>query len=198
MPRAEGFEVTVTRLDASPDEVRFLRALLCAAEKQRAERFRFERDRRRFVVARARLRQLLAARIGIKPEDVELAYGKNGKPCLKHNGGHFSVSHCDDVALFAFSKAAEIGVDVEAVRPIRDADAMAAQLFSPRENRAYAALAPADRPLAFLRCWTRMEAVAKALGDGLSNSLKSHAPGWRVHSFFPLPGFIAAVASHHG
>ncbi|HEV3008246.1 MAG TPA: 4'-phosphopantetheinyl transferase superfamily protein [Burkholderiales bacterium] len=202
MPRADDFEVAVTRLDASPEEVRFLRALLCAAEKQRAERFRFERDRRRFVVARARLRQLLAARIGMKPEDVELAYGKNGKPCLKHNGWHFSVSHCDDVALFAFSKASEIGVDVEAVRPIREADTIAAQFFSPRENEAYAALAAHDKPLGFLQCWTRKEALVKAIGEGLSMPLHqfdvAHAPGWRLHSFFPLPGFIAAVASHHG
>lgn len=202
MPRAEDFEVAVTRLDASPDEVRSLRALLCAAEKQRAERLRFERDRRRFVVARARLRQQLAARIGIRPKDVELAYGKNGKPSLKHNGWHFNVSHCDDVALFAFSKESEIGVDLEAIRPIRDADAIAAQFFSPRENQAYAALAPHDKPLGFLHCWTRKEALVKGIGEGLSLPLErfdvAHAPGWRLHSFFPLPGFIAAVASHHG
>jgi len=194
----QDFEVVVARLDAASEEVRALEASLCAEEKQRAGRLRFARHRRRFVVAHGRLRQQLGARLGVPPEVVEFSYGKNGKPCLKRNGWHFSISHCDDVALFAFSKDSEIGVDVEAIRPIREADSIAAQFFSPREKEAYAALAPQDKPLGFLRCWTRMEALAKALGDGLSNSLKSQAPGWRVHSFFPLPGFIAAVARLHG
>ena len=182
----------VARLDAPSDEVRSLQASLCPHERQRAARFRFERHRRRFIVARGRLRQLLAARLGLTPEAVEFAYGANGKPRVLNL--HFSVSHCDDVALFAFSEASEIGVDLEAIRPIREADAIAAQFFSPSERL----VCEIEKPLGFLRCWTRMEALAKALGEGVSNSLKGHAPGWRVHSFFPLPGFIAAVACRHG
>ena len=175
-------------------------ACLSPAERQRALRLRFERHRRRFIVTRARLRQLLAERLGVKPDAIEIAYGSNGKPKLQHRGLHFNVAHCDDVALFAFSHAAEIGVDIEAIRPIREADAIAAQFFSPRENQAYAAAAPRDKPLAFLRCWTRKEALVKALGAGLFMPLEklelAHAPSWRLHSFFPLPGFIAALACH--
>jgi 4'-phosphopantetheinyl transferase len=189
--------VVVARLDASSREVRALRASLSSFEAQRAERFRFERHRRRFIVSRGRLRQQLGARLGMRPEAVEFAYGANGKPCLKHNGWHFNVSHCDDVALFAFSKTSEVGVDVEAIRPIREAEAIAAQFFSPLEKLA----CEMNRPLGFLRCWTRKEALVKALGEGLGMPLEqfdiAHAPGWRLHSFFPLPGFIAAVACHH-
>jgi len=199
---SEDFEVEVVRLDASADEVLTLGALLSPAETQRAKRLHFERHRRRFVVARGRLRHLLAARLGVQPEKIELAYGKNGKPSLKHNGWHFSISHCDDVALFAFSKASAIGVDVEAIRPIREADTIAAQFFSPREKETYSALAPHDKALGFLQCWTRKEALVKAIGEGLSMPLDqfdvAHAPGWRLHSFFPLPGFIGAVACQHG
>jgi 4'-phosphopantetheinyl transferase len=188
--------VVVARLDAPSREVRSLQASLSSFEAQRAKRFRFERHRRRFIVSRGRLRQQLGARLGVRPEAVELAYGTNGKPGLKHNGWHFNVSHCDDVALFAFSKTSEIGVDVEAIRPIHEADAIAAQVFSPFERREM------STPLGFLRCWTRKEALVKALGEGLSMPLErfdiAHAPGWRLHSFFPLPGFIAAVACHHG
>jgi 4'-phosphopantetheinyl transferase len=195
-------EVVMARLNAGPEEVRSLRARLCDAERHRAGRFRFERDRRRFIVARARLRELLAARLDVKPENVELAYGKNGKPALAHSSWHFSVSHCGDLALFAFSTCGDIGIDIEEIRPLPEADAIAAQFFSPRERAAYLALAPRDRPLGFLKCWTRKEAVAKALGDGLSTPLDeldvSRVPGWRLHSFSPLPGFIAALACHHG
>jgi 4'-phosphopantetheinyl transferase len=190
------FEVVAARLDAAADEVRALQACLSEAERQRAARFFFERHRRRFIVARARLRELLGARLGVPPAAVELAYGENGKPRLVNGSLHFNASHCGDVALFAFSATCEIGVDIEALRPIAGADAIAALFFSQSEKLAVALL---HKPLGFLRCWTRKEALVKGIG-GLSIPVHqldvARARGWRVHSFFPLPGFIAAVACH--
>src|SRR5688572_9738476 len=110
-------EVVVAGLHAGPEEVCTLRARLCDAERHRAGRFRFERDRRRFIVARARLRELLAVRLDVKPQAIELAYGKNGKPGLAQRfadtGWRFNVSHCDEVAVYAFSRDSEIGIDIE-------------------------------------------------------------------------------------
>jgi 4'-phosphopantetheinyl transferase len=204
MFRADEFEVVVARLDAPPDEIRKLHASLAPEERERAARFFFPRHRRRYIAARGLLRRLLGERLGLRPEEVRLVYGKNGKPLVDpsvaHGGLHFSVSHSDDVALFAFSRACELGADIEALRAIRSADAIAAHVFSRREKRAYAAAR--DKALAFLRCWTRKEALAKGIGAGLSIEPRrldpEAAPGWRVHSFFPLHGFIAAVACHHG
>ena len=196
-------EIVVARLDAGPEETRSLESCLSSAERERAAKFHFERDRRRFIVARARLREELAARLGVSARQVQFAYGDNGKPRLANHSLQFSVSHCDDVALFAFSPDAEVGVDIEAIRPVREADAIAVQFFSPLEHAGYAALAPRDRLLGFFRVWTRKEAYVKALGVGFSMALErfdlSVAPrGWRLHSFFPLPGFVASLASHHG
>jgi 4'-phosphopantetheinyl transferase len=199
-------EVVVAGLHSAPGEICTLRARLSDAERCRADRFRFERDRRRFIVARARLRELLATRLGVAPECVALAYGKNGKPGLAQRyadtGWRFNVAHCDDVAVYAFSRDHDVGIDIEAIRAIPEADRIAAQHFSHREHAAYCALAPQARPLAFLEHWTRKEALAKGLGDGLSMSLDeldvSRAPGWSVHNFSPLPGFIAALAGRHG
>jgi 4'-phosphopantetheinyl transferase len=203
-------EVVLTRLDATPEALQSLQAWLCGAERQRAARFHFERDRRRFIVARARLRQRLAACLGVRPEWIELEYGENGKPALARGGSHagrrlhFNLAHCDDVALHAFSSSREIGIDVEAIRALPEADDIAARHFSRRENEAYRALAPQDRPLAFFRCWTRKEAYLKALGRGLATRLNEldvsqdtlgEDGGWRLESFCPLPGFIAALAS---
>jgi 4'-phosphopantetheinyl transferase len=204
-------EVVVTRLDATPEAVAALALSLCAAERDRAGRLRFERDRRRFIVARARLRELLGARLGVPPAAVELACGKNGKPALARRCAgadwRFNVSHCGDVAVYAFSPGREVGIDVEAIRALPAADAIAAQFCSPRENEAYRALAARDKPLGFFKCWTRKEALVKALGVGLSvrldrldvsESRLGENGAWRLDSFFPLPGFIAAVASHPG
>ena len=126
----------------------------------------------------------------------------------------FNVSHSDDVAVYAFSTGREIGIDIESIRVIRDAEDIAARFFSRRENEAYLALDPRDRPLGFFNCWTRKEAFVKALGDGLYHPLDrfdvSLAPGepakilrventpgedcgWTLHSFVPGPGLIGAV-----
>jgi len=204
---AGAIEVVAARLDAPPDAVRALSLSLCGAEQRRAARFRFERHRRRFIVARARLRQLLAARLRVRPEEIEFVYGANGKPalaqCFADAGWRFNVSHCREVAVYAFSRGRDVGIDVEAVRAVREADDIAARCFSRRENEAYRALAPQERALGFLRCWTRKEALVKALGAGLSVPLarldiSRTPPGWWLHSFTPRPGFIAAAAIRHG
>ncbi len=216
----EAVEVVVTRLAMGPEAVRASAVLLSDAERVRASRFAFDRDARRFIAARARLRQLLAARLGVRPALVELVYGPHGKPALAGAGVdsdlRFNVSHRDDVAVYAFASGREIGIDVEAIRMIRDADAIAARLFSRREKEAYRALEPRDKPLGFFNCWTRKEAFVKALGDGLSYPLDrlevslapgepvrilrvDHTPGddcgWRLVAFPPAAGFVAAVVA---
>ncbi|MGH8264790.1 MAG: 4'-phosphopantetheinyl transferase family protein [Steroidobacteraceae bacterium] len=211
-------EVVVTQLDLAPGAVHALAALLSRTERQRAERLRADRDRRRFIVARARLRQLLARRLGTRPESIDLVSGLRGKPALACNGLHFNVSHSEDIAVYAFSRGGEVGVDVEAIRRLREADDIAARTFSRRENEAYAALEPHLKALGFFNCWTRKEALVKAVGHGLSMPLDdievTLAPGepakllrlgdmtgerigWRLQSFRPAPGFVAALATRN-
>jgi 4'-phosphopantetheinyl transferase len=202
------------RLDVSPDA----EPVLSDQERWLAGRFAFPRDRRRYVVARARLRELLGERLGVRPETVELTYGPNGKPALGPRFAwaklHFNVSHCEDLAVFALATGRQVGIDVEAVRLMDDADAVAALCFSPAEYTVYRALPPRDRPLSFFQCWTRKEAFIKALGDGLSypldqfdvsllpgeaarllrvGDLPGDRCGWRIESFTPATGFVGAV-----
>jgi 4'-phosphopantetheinyl transferase len=211
-------EVVVTQLDLAPGAVHALAALLSRTERERAERLRADRDRRRFIVARARLRQLLALRLGTRPESIDLVSGPRGKPALACSGLHFNVSHSEDIAVYAFSRRGEVGVDVEAIRRFREADDIAARTFSRRENEAYVALEPRLKPLGFFNCWTRKEALVKAVGHGLSMPLDdievTLAPGepakllrlgdmtgerigWRLRSFRPAPGFVAALATRN-
>ena len=217
--RDDTIEIVVAGLALEPAAVRASASLLSAAERERARRFAFGRDARRFIVGRGRLRQLLGARLGVRPESVELVYGARGKPALANSGRNslrFNLSHRDDLAVYALSWGCEVGIDVEAIRPLADADAVAARFFSRPEHAAYRALDPRDRPLGFFQCWTRKEAFIKALGEGLSHPLDSFdvslAPGapaellrveavpgddrgWRLASFFPAPGFVAAVVA---
>ena len=197
------FDLVTIRLDVAPDAFRAAWAVLSESERQRASRFTFERDRKRFVAARATLRRLLAARLGVQPHEVELVYGQYGKPALggrsANSGLRFNVSYCDDLAVYAFARGREIGVDVEAVRWFADADDVAARFFSSAEYEAYAALDALDKPSGFFNCWTRKEAFIKAIGDGLNHPLQSfdvsRVSGWEIESFVPAPGFVAAVVT---
>jgi len=211
-------DVVVMPLMGAPEVVRASAAVLSDAERHRARRFVFDRDSRRFVVARARLRELLAERLGVRAHQVEFEYGAHGKPALSRRFAdsdlHFSVSHCDDLAAYAFSSGHAIGIDVEAVRVMADADDLAARCFSRREHATYRTLKPPDKPLGFFNCWTRKEAFVKALGGGLSIPLDRFdvtlAPeepaevlrvestpgdcGWRLDSSCPAAGYVAAIA----
>lgn len=193
-------DLVVASLDS---EAEALAGLLSEDERRRAERFVFERDRRRYTVARARLRQLLAERLGAAPESLQLAYSAHGKPALARRPGQrdlrFNVSHCGDVAAYAFTEGREVGVDVEEVRVLPDADEVAMRFFSQRERAAYLRLPASERPRGFFNCWTRKEAFVKAVGDGLSHPLEtldvSLAPaGWVLSSFVPAAGMVGAVA----
>ncbi|MGH8772735.1 MAG: 4'-phosphopantetheinyl transferase family protein [Burkholderiales bacterium] len=213
----------MTRLDAGPEAVWASARLLSDAERQRANRFALDRDRRRVIVARAPLRELLAARLGVEPETVELTYGAHGKPALARRFAEldlrFNISHSGELAVYAFAAGREIGIDVKKTRILRDADDIAARFFSRREIETYHALEPRDRPQGFFNCWTRKEAFVKALGDGLSHPLDrfdvSLAPGkpakilrvestpgdhcgWRMESFCPASGLVAAVVIESG
>jgi 4'-phosphopantetheinyl transferase len=193
-------EIVASRLDLDPGAAAALSGWLHDDECRRAVRFRLARDRRRYVVARGLLRELLAARLGTHPRAVQFSYGAHGKPCLAPGSAvedlRFSVSHTGELALFAFCRGREVGVDVEAVVPIRDADAVARHFFSRSELRAYRALEPDAREAGFFTCWTRKEACLKALGGGLQSPLSKFdaPPGWSLSSFSPAPGHAAALA----
>ncbi|TIP98223.1 MAG: 4-phosphopantetheinyl transferase family protein, partial [Mesorhizobium sp.] len=79
------------------------------------------------------------------------------------------------------------------VLPVPEADEIAALSFSASEYGSYAALAPEDRVEGFLRRWTRLEAISKALGCGLGQPLSWDERDWAVRRFVPKPGYIGTV-----
>jgi 4'-phosphopantetheinyl transferase len=185
-PRLTSDEVHVWRaaLDAPAPRLDAFAATLSADERERASRFYFERDRIRFTSARGILRDILARYLDADPRDLQFRYGAHGKPAL--NGAFagavtFNVSHSGGLGLFAFSQRAELGVDIEQVRPMPDGDDIATRFFSPDEVACLRSLPPEVRNHAFFDCWARKESYLKALGDGLALPLDgfdvTFAPG---------------------
>jgi len=151
---------------------------LSESERRQASRYRFERHRRAFVSARYFLRWVLSSYVGGQPSHVRFSYAQNGKPSLPENEGgriHFNQSHSAGLIFCGVVLDAEIGVDVEEIRPIPEDMEIARQFFSPEELLSLRALAPEERAGGFCRCWTRKEAFLKATGEGLYGSLRDFA-----------------------
>jgi 4'-phosphopantetheinyl transferase len=197
-----------------------LAALLSADERERADRFHLERDRRRFQVARGALRAILGRYLGTSSAALTFAYGPRGKPALARPWAHsrlrFNLSHSGELGLLGLAHDRELGVDVELARPVEELARLARRFFSPAEVAALAAVPPAERAAAFFAGWTRKEAFIKATGDGLARPLAdfsvSLAPGepaallavaadpdaagrWTITGVATLPGYAAAVAA---
>ena len=167
-------EVQLWRADLEklgPHESRW-RELLSADERGRADRFHFVRDRQRFMASRALLRTILAALLTDDPASLTFSYSETEKPFLAsthaNSGITFNVSHSGGIALYAFARHREVGVDVEQVRRDIEVEPIARRFFSVFEQGQLFALPEEDRNEAFFRCWTRKEAYIKAVGKGLS------------------------------
>ena len=145
---------------------------LNSSETERAQRYRFERDRRRFIVARGMLRVILARYAGIPPAAIEFAYSDHGKPGLPARPElSFNASDSGEWMALGVMLNRLIGVDIEQIRADVATDSIAERFFSPHEAAALRALPDDEQVVAFFRCWTRKEAFIKAIGEGLSYPL---------------------------
>ncbi len=193
------------RLEGGDSEV------LSPDERHRAARFVFDRDRDRYVAGRAGLRTILGRYLGQPPERVGFSYGAHGRPDVADST--FNLSHTGDLAALAVLRdpAMELGLDIEAVRPIEMAVAEAH--FASSEMAELRALPEAERVAAFHRCWTRKEAYLKARGRGLTTDLQSfgvtlapwrpprltfchgdEAADWTLRDLDVAPGVAGALA----
>lgn len=206
-------------LDAPSDYIAHCASLLAPDESERAARLRFVVHRNRAVVGRSVLRSLLASYLRCRPEHLRFAYGPNGKPTLASpldaNRLHFNLAHSGDLALIAVTALGPLGVDVEQIRPMPDAEDLVERFFSPRENALFQQLRAQEKSSAFFNLWTRKEAWLKATGEGIGHSLNrvevtflpgepakllglpkdtSPSSNWTLQELAPAPGFVGAVA----
>jgi 4'-phosphopantetheinyl transferase len=161
-----------------------LKSLLAEDELARAARFHFDKNRNHFIVARAWLRKLLGAYLGVAAGELRLAYADKGKPSLEsgqRDALSFNLAHSNGMAIYAFSRSRELGVDLEFIREDLSDEKIAERFFSRREIDDLKNLPAELRRRAFFDCWTRKEAYIKARGEGLSMPLDefdvSLAPG---------------------
>lgn len=146
--------------------------VLSAEEVERSQRYRFEKDRLRFISRRAILRRLLGAYTGTNPASIRYSTSPHGKLSLASRSLSFNLSKSQDRIVYTFAPGDEVGVDVEHVHPLQDLDRLAARWFSLQEQADMLALVPEWQADAFYHVWTQKEAFIKAQGEGLNWQLK--------------------------
>jgi 4'-phosphopantetheinyl transferase len=215
LPADDEVHVWWATLSVADAELATLEPLLSVDERRRATRYLIPSVRRRFSVCRGILRTLVGRYLGIDAIDVGFDYGHAGKPRLA--AGHdrdlmFNLAHSRDLAVFAFCRRTEIGVDVEQVDHTLDTSAIVSTMFSGAERDRYLALPETERRLAFYLAWTRKEAFLKGEGSGMTRSLaevdvtsavgrrrmtvtgRGSKPGWTVEDLPFGAGWVGAVA----
>jgi 4'-phosphopantetheinyl transferase len=166
------------RLDDLTGRLSELEVLLDAEERARAARYRMARDRLHFTLARGILRALLAAYCQVPPAVIAIACSAAGKPALAGPAGEqlrFNLSHSHGLAAYAFTRGRRVGIDVEYVREMIEAEGIVERYFAPDEIAAYQALPAEARLRGFFNGWVRKEAFVKALGEGLGFPLTEFA-----------------------
>lgn len=211
--------VCVTRLDVDDERRAALARLLAPDERARAASFLRPHLSHRYVAGRGQLRLWLSKYLATDPSALEFRYGRDGKPMLHATAGdahlEFNVTHSGGVAVFAITRDARIGVDIESVVAFPEMRTIATSHFSAAELRVVSAESPERLPGAFFRCWTRKEAYLKAIGTGLMTPLDAfdvrvsddEAPAltrvagdpdaprrWSLVHLSPCEGYVGAVA----
>ncbi len=164
-------------LDIDPSGVDHLAALLSPDELARAGRFVTPELRRRFIVARGRLRQVLSAATAMPPTAIEFSYQKWGKPELpgkqsKLAGNlHFNLSHSVNKAVIALSQA-PVGIDIEVANRRVSAKTLENQVICEREQPAWQAVGRLRQQEEILNVWVAKEALLKAMGLGIADGLQ--------------------------
>jgi 4'-phosphopantetheinyl transferase len=230
-------------LNLPESRIQQLAQTLAPDEQHRAFRFYFERDRKHFIAGRGILRTILGCYLNLEPAQLQFSYSSRGKPELANTSTEgtisFNLSHSNGLALYAmvananaplpltrspkeFSKstaegiarAPHVGIDLEYMRPMPEAEQLAKRFFSPREHAVISSLPVEQKQQAFFHAWTCKEAYLKAIGEGLPGLDKvevSLVPGepaallsiqgdqqaashWFLHQLIPAPDYMATLA----
>lgn len=143
-------------------------------ERLVAERLVDAEQRRRFTASRIARRDILARYLGLPAETLSFAHSEYGKPRIGGRAAgrmHFNTSRSRSTALVVVHGTRDVGIDIEAFRSVEDITGIVDRYFAPAEGQRFTSLPESVRDRAFIRCWTRKEAFAKALGSGLSMEL---------------------------
>ncbi len=205
-------------LDQPDDIINYFWAILSKEEKDRISKYKFKSLRNRHTVSKGLLKSFISNYLNIEPEEINFVQNEYGKPMLQPELNEidlqFNVSHSKHLGMFAFTKAHELGIDVESIQETPNLNEIIAMCFSDFEKEWFYKSEPGLQKELFYKVWTGKEAFIKAIGTGLSFPLKeiefkinskkiiefksingdlSHRQKWDIFTFNPIPNFISSL-----
>lgn len=182
-------ELVVCRLDLDRSVT-----VLSPQERTRAASISHDLERRRYLASHETLRRVLSAHTRRPAVDIRITRSPGGKPRIDGAGPHFSLSRREDWCAVALSDDAEVGVDLEVVRPFEDEAAVAVASLPESLATPVLEASAESRTRTFYRSWCAGEAAAKAAGLGMAGCRRALAGTRHVVSDLP-PDLVVAVAT---
>ena len=190
------------------------KGLISAEDDERAADFLDASAGIRLRARRVLLRMILARYLACAPAEVGIITAPGGKPVLLPDSPGsatyaFSVGHSGEIYAVAVGCCTSLGLDVERLRSVGRANAIAQRWFGRNEAARISSLEGEALDLAFMELWTDKEALAKRHGAGL-RLMHGQADAPEVHSeldverermagrllrIHPGAGYVGAIAS---
>ena len=144
------------------------------------------------ATVRGAARSIIGVQIRVPASEIELFDTPKGKPYLRNDPGmHFSISHSRGISMIAVTRVAPVGVDVEQLRVVPNAETILRRFFT--HEAIDEILSDDRRDLRFVEAWTRAEARVKARGASVWEAA-TIGPDTVVRQIDAPEGFAAAVA----
>jgi 4'-phosphopantetheinyl transferase len=143
--------------------------MLSEDERERWQRFKFEKHRREYLATHALARIALSYHSGVPPDALRFQLNAYGKPSIDPDCGlHFNLSNSLSLVVCLTSEGAEVGVDVESRARSASIAEVGPRMFSLPELEQLENLCEDEKPERALRLWALKEAYIKARGMGLA------------------------------
>jgi len=144
-------------------------SLLSDMQRDKYHRRNSAELKHQYLAGRYYLLTLLGAYTNIKAQDVSLSYGHLNKPRLSNAKPNleFNFTDTDGYGMFAFSKHAQVGIDLERLDREINIEAIAKRRFTEEELK-YVKCKGNYNHQRCIAIWTRKEAYGKATGQGIN------------------------------
>ena len=188
-------DIRLHLIDPTKIDAAWARSVLSLDEKERADRFVFPDDARRWTCVRAECRRRLAEHLDLPIDEISWEYGAHEKPSIIGHPLAFNLSHSKSLSALAIATKGPIGVDLE---PEARGEDLVEDLHAFCHPEEIARLPDLGRGRALIELWTAKEAFLKALGTGLSQPPEQVSVNGRT-ARGPVPGLetLHLIRPHH-
>ena len=152
-------EIQLFAVSLNPSTVHFekCKSALSKAEQERISFFKFPSVQKNFIISQGALRLILSHYLSIEAPKIQIGKHSKGKPFVMDDTALcFNISNSGGYVVYAFSRAGEVGIDIEKIRTLPDLDELIEKNFSTKE-KIFITKNSAEKEKRFFKFWTVKE-----------------------------------------